>query len=148
MASSIMQLCESITAHLGAVDAGDVLTQVPFSLFRQQDVETEIRNKVAKQSACGLVYPIAAQRDDSGDTPYMLGIRVDIFSNKILPHDKPPAADIAEAVAARLDRWIPANGLHGHERLRVTGMELVPDEKYLVWQILVSTTRYIEPENS
>lgn len=146
--SIIMDLADGIVGHLSAEDAGAILLAVPFSPWRQQDIATEIRNKVAKQSACGLVYPLAASRDATAGKAYDLTIRIDIYSNKILPHDKPPAADIAEAVAKRIDRWMPADTFHGHERIHVTSMSLQPDDNYVVWQVEAMTTRYILSDNS
>lgn len=142
-------LLEEATAHLNAPDRAAVLQDVEFILYRQQDVESEVKAKVGKQSACAVIYPLGGSRDETDGQPYELEFRIDIYVNKRLPHDKAPAHEICEAAVRRIDRWRSPNGIDGllEERCHVRAFNFLPDPQHVVWQIIVVTTRGIRADN-
>jgi hypothetical protein len=129
---------DAIAAHLAAIPA---LDGVPFVVDRQKDIASELRKAVAKQSGCLAVisWTGSLNNDATADGPALSNsYTVTLFSKPVLRAGETPADDLIEAMAEALhDHRISPND-HFADRLVITGIDPIPADELLIYQIKIS----------
>lgn len=137
--SKFYDTADAIATHLGTIEA---LDDVPIVVDRQKDIASELRKAVAKQSGCLAVitWTGSVNDDNAADGPALANTyTVTLFSKPIIRAGETTADDLIEAIAEALhDHRI---GVHDHfaDRLVVTGIDPIPADELLIYQIKLST---------
>lgn len=135
-------MSKAITIAEAMVDRLNALSTLPgISAFvdRQKDVVSEVAKRVAIGSGAAIVVlyegfsnPTA---NASGSVSVTRRYTVSVYSKPILRGDEMPADDIVEIVASSLHDWEPDEGTVQFAEIKVTGGDLRPDAKYLIYDL-------------
>jgi hypothetical protein len=134
--SKWLDFADDIATLFGTVDALDGIDIV---VDRQKDLAAEVAKATgkAKGAAVVILWAGADNEDPACDGPRMRAdYEISIYCKPVLRGDQSPADDIAEAVASALHHWQPDGvSVAAYERMTVSRVAMVPDPKYLVYQI-------------
>lgn len=116
------------------------LAGIPVVVDRQKDIAAEVAKKVAMAKAVVVVitYEGFSNPDErmTGGVTVTRRYSVTIYARPILAEvDAIPADDVVEYVTRRIHNWDPAEDVAGFVTVNVTGCDLVPNTKHLIYDL-------------
>lgn len=141
--SAFYNAAEAIAIHLSGLSA---LVNVPVLVDRQKELATELRLALGKQNgALAVVSWAGASNDDlTAEGPQLkCSYTVTLFSKPVIKTNEIPADDVMEAMATALhDYRLISTDPHRH-RLLVAGIEPIPHEELLIYQLTLTALRQL-----
>ena len=137
--SKFYDTADSMVSHLATIEA---LEGVIFVVDRQKDIASELRKVIGKQSGCLAViaWTGSANDDKAADGPALANTyTITLFSKPVIRAGETPADDIIEAIAEALHDHRLGEHDHFADRLVVTGIDPIPTDELLIYQIKLST---------
>ena len=106
---------------------------------RQKDLSSDLEIRVGKAGGGAIIVQYEGfsnpNANGSGNPTVIRNYTASIYTVPILRDDEIPADDIEEFVAKKLHNWELAEDLTGAVELSVKSSAVVPDKKYLIYQL-------------
>jgi hypothetical protein len=137
--SKFYDTAQALATHLSTVPS---LKHVPVMVDRQQELSSELRKAIGKQSGCLAVVTWAGAKNEdlSSDGPnFTTTYTVHLFSKPVIRAGEIPADDVMQAIATALHDYRVKPTDPYSARLVVTDIDPVPHEELLIYQLTLTT---------